>query len=483
MSWRILAILNTENEFIDIAMSRKNSNSIDDYLLKSFNFVNRAIKKFRLLSPEALWVFVSQAGTAIAGLLGVKLLTHVLKPFEFGLLVLASTVITLIGTSFFGPFGQGLMRFWSISKERGSLDVFYAVSNRLAKYISMATFLVTFISIFILFMIKKYDWSILIALSLIIGIITGIFGLKISVFTAARQRRRTALLNISNTFLRPLIATFLVILIIAKANIALGGYLIAALFILFIAERLYLQSTSKAIPSTQGSSTYMSLFSGLSKEILSYSWPFLLWGIFGWIHMSCDRWGLQLFYGSDVVGAFAVVSYLANYPLSFGSSFLSTLFSPIAFQKAGDLTSTKSIISAYKILIAMTSIYILGASVLIALFAMLHRHLVLFISNINFLNFSYLLPGLTIAWAFFYFGQVLILFGLLANKPQAYIMPKVTTAIIACVGIFYLSSRIGPLGVVWGLIIANFLFALWCSLISFKCLRLARIGSITKLEQ
>lgn len=35
-------------------------------------------------TPEALWVFVEQAGTAIAGLVGIKLLTHVLAPSEFG---------------------------------------------------------------------------------------------------------------------------------------------------------------------------------------------------------------------------------------------------------------------------------------------------------------------------------------------------------------------------------------------------------------
>jgi len=156
---------------------------------------------------------------------------------------------------------------------------------------------------------------------------------------------------------------------------------------------------------------------------------------------------------------------------------------PIAFQQAGDLTSSKSIISAYKILIVMVSIYIVGAVVLITLCAMLHRHLMLIISNINFAQFSYLLPGLAIAWALFYFGQVLTSFGLLANKSHRYIPPKVTAAIIACVGIFYLAPKAGPAGVVWGLIIANSLYSLWCFLIAFKYFKLARTGSITKLEQ
>ena len=56
---------------------------------------------------EAFWVFVGQAGTAIGGLIGVKLLTHVLIPAEYGKLALANTIVAFIGANLFGPFGQG----------------------------------------------------------------------------------------------------------------------------------------------------------------------------------------------------------------------------------------------------------------------------------------------------------------------------------------------------------------------------------------
>ena len=58
------------------------------------------------LTPEAIWVFVGQAGTAAAGLFGIKLLTHVLSPDEFGRLALANTIVALIGTNIFGPLDR-----------------------------------------------------------------------------------------------------------------------------------------------------------------------------------------------------------------------------------------------------------------------------------------------------------------------------------------------------------------------------------------
>ena len=70
-------------------------------------------------------MFMGQIGTGIAGLVGVKVLTNVLGPSEFGRLALANSIVMLISTIFlFGPLSQGLMRFWSICRDRGELEAF-----------------------------------------------------------------------------------------------------------------------------------------------------------------------------------------------------------------------------------------------------------------------------------------------------------------------------------------------------------------------
>ena len=423
--------------------------------------------KLLKLTPEAIWVFVGQAGTAAAGLFGIKLLTHVLDPSEFGRLALANTIVALIGTNIFGPLGQGIMRFWAVAKDRGNLDVFYTVSNRYARYAIYIVLLLTIISTPFL-LLKGANWAVLLTLSLVVGAVTGWLGLRISVFTAARKRKQIALLNIGNAFLRPVIAAFLIILLASNASWALVGYFLAVCIVLLIAERLYRHAVSETASSTIDPDKGASISKGLSKEILSFSWPFLVWGIFGWVYMSSDRWALQTFYGAEVVGAFAVVSQLAVYPLIFGSGFLSTLFTPIAFQRVGDLTNRHNIISANKLLGVMTGVYTLGAIILISLFFLFHHSLVLLISNTQYAKFSFLLPWLTAAWGLFYLGQVLSAFGMLANNSKIYIMPKLVSAVVAGVSTFYLASRIGPTGVVLGLATAGFVYALWCTIIAWK---------------
>jgi O-antigen/teichoic acid export membrane protein len=444
----------------------RNSIGIDSSPAKTVHFFGRSARGLLSLTPEAIWVLVGQAGTAIAALAGIKLLTHVLDPSEFGRLALANTLVSLLGINLFGPLGQGLMRFWSISKDRGNLDAFYIVSNRLFKYASLIALLTTTIFSFILSKITSLDWALLVTLSLAVGTITGLTNLRISIFTATRQRQRTAILNISNTFLKPLAATFLVVLIIPNANMAIVGYLLAGLFVLLITNRLYSQAASVTFPHHLRSGTRAHLFRGLGKEILSYSLPFFVWGAFGWIHMSCDRWSLQTFHGPGVVGPFAVVSLLAMYPLNFGSAFLDTLFSPIAFQRAGDLMDNNAIDSANRMLLIMTGIYVLGALVLIGFFAFFHRPVILFISSQRFVRFSHLLPGLTAAWAFFFLGQLSTQFGLLLNKPQIYIIPKLSASLVAAATTFYFSFKIGPSGIVWGLAIAGLIYAGSCTVIN-----------------
>ena len=114
----------------------------------------------------------------------------------------------------------------------------------------------------------------------------------------------------------------------------------------------------------------------------------------------------------------------------------------------------------------MTGIYILGVLLLVSLFYVFHYPLVLLISNKQFAELSFLLPWLTMAWSLFYLGQMLSVFGMLANRPKSYIAPKIVSALVAGISTFYLSEKVGPVGVVWGLAIAGLVYALWCAIIA-----------------
>lgn len=426
----------------------------------------------RRIQKEAAWIIIGQAGTAVAGILGIKLLTNVLGPAEFGKLALANTLIALISTNFlFGPFGAGIMRFWAISKNKSNLKGFYAASKQLKQQIIIISIVVSIVLTVFTAFFKDMEWAALFAVSTAAGIFSGWMGLRLAVFTAARKRPLVACLNIGNAFSRPVIAACLVLLISVSAFWAMAGYLVAAILLVLVAEWFYVNIVSSTSTSISDKITAPDI----KKDIISFSWPFVIFASFSWVHLSCDKWALQSFHGPDIVGAFAVVSQLAVYPLVFGSGFLSTLIVPVAYERAGDLTQYQKLISAYRLLAFIAIAYISGLVLLMWFFFIFHHKLILLISNIKFAEFSFLLPWITGAWGLFYLGQVLSNFGMLANKTSVYIAPKIVAAIIAGISTFYLSARYGASGVVWGIALAGFVYAFWCLVVAIKLFAGVRI--------
>lgn len=442
---------------------------------------NQIIDRVFRLKSELIWIALGQGGVMIGGVLGIKVLTHVLDPHEFGRFALANTFVLLIGTNLFGPIGQGLMRFWSISGERNELVSFSKVSKKIIHRLSYWTISLGAGAMVILLFFKGPAWAILLFASIIGGVLSGWAGIRLYILMAARERKNVAIINTCASFAKPLTGILLIYIFNEDAIYALLGYVISLCVVVFAAENLFNKKVNKKVSEREGDNGQKNsekrYSSHLGKELLSFVWPFYIWGIFGWMHQSCDRWALQSFHGADSVGAFFVVSQLAVYPLVAGTSFLSTLFIPIAYQKAGGLKSKKDFESANKIVLVMSALYFIGAVLLILVYSVFHTRLILMISSEQYAVYSGLLPGLTGAWALYYLGQMFSSFGLLANKPVLYMAPIITSGLLATVLTFVWSSIYGVAGVVWGLGVSGFVYAVWFLGIAFALTRKKQVPS------
>ncbi len=429
-------------------------------------------EKFFKAGTEALWVFGGQLGVAAGSLLRIKILTQILTPQEYGRFSLAATMILIIGITFFSPLGQGLTRYCSIARERGQLEAFVCASDRFVAVLIRLIFFMAVITTVILMLTPWKEWALLTGLSIIAGGIAGGGDTRIFVVSAVRKRKIVAILNTLKTFAKPCIGAVIAVAFILNAEAVVAGYALAAVMLFFIIERVYRNIVTRVENTpASGNKEFKKQTGPIGREILAFSWPFFLWGIFSWIHQFCDRWSIMAYHGADVVGAFSVIGQLAVYPLLFGANFLSSFFMPIAYERAGDPASAKSLKPANTVLFTMTGIYFIGAGSLISLFALFHKEIVLLVSNHNYTAFSYLLPWLTLAWAFYYSGQMLSAFGLMANKPGFYVAPVIISGISAAALTFYLSSALGPPGVVAGLGIAGCIYASWCMVIGLKLLK------------
>ena len=425
------------------------------------------------MGSEALWVLGGQAGVAVGSLLSIKALTYLLNPHEFGRLSAVNTIVLLVGAVLFGPLGQGMMRYWSICLGRNALSEYAAISKRYITTLLYAAALISLMVAVVLVFSRWRDWMQVVTPATICGAFTGWGMIRLSILMAGRQRKNVALINASVAFGKPLMAAALILLTAHRADIAVFGYAVVAIGAVYFSETSYRRMLDEALsdPPDMSALSRPAAQGSLSKEILAFSYPFYIWGLFGWIHQSCDRWALITNYGADLLGAYTVISLLAVYPLIFGSSILNTFFLPIAYERAGDLLSKEAVKSANRILFVMTGLFLFGAAVLVAFYSIVHQRLVFMISNPNYSEFSHLLPALTVSWSLYYLGQVLCGFGFVFNKPQVYLLPVLTSGILAAGASFYLAPRHGPLGVIYGLGTSGWIYASWCLIIALRLIQ------------
>jgi O-antigen/teichoic acid export membrane protein len=434
-----------------------------------FSGIKMIRKRFFKAGTEAVWVFGGQLGVAAGSLLGIKVLTHILTPYEYGRFTIASTIALMVGIIFFSPLGQGLMRYWAIARDRGRLDAFARVANGFLAALMGLIALMMILAPAVLMMTPWKTWGLLSGLCILAGGIAGVGNVRIFVLTAVRKRKQVAIIHTVAALAKPFLGAVVAGMFVYTAEAVVAGYLFAAVALYFFIERIHGTIVSAEQNITDNRQTpSLEPVGPMGKEILAFARPFFLWGIFSWMHQFCDRWSLMAFHGADVVGAFAVIGQLALYPLIFGANFLSTYFTPIAYEQAGDPTPVKSLKSANRVLYTMTGIYMAGAAGLIVVFAVCHDRIVHLVSNSQYAVYSYLLPWLTLAWALYYLGQMLSNFGLLVNRPGIYMGPVLVSAITSAIMTFGLSAAFGPPGVVAGLAVAGGVYAIWCLIIWFQ---------------
>jgi len=429
----------------------------------------RSLSRLARLGSEAAWTFLGQAGIAAGAIFAVKILTLYLEPAQFGRLMLATTLIQAVAAQVYGPLAQGVMRFWSLSQQRGQQEEFVHSSWRMSTILTRAMLVVTLLAVGGVFFFEGRQWSLLVGLSLLVGIFTGQSWTRMLALMAARERKAIAIVTTGIAFLKPLSGIGLILLFSPDANWVLLGYLGAAFAGLIVIDRIYQKRITGGLRSTGEMSGLEKR--NLGKDLFSFSWPFFVYGVFSWLYESCDRWSLQYHFGSEVVGAFSVAGQLAMYPLILISGFLGMLFSPIAYQRAGALDSGKALRAGNRLLFFMALIYVACCGCLIAGYALIHEQIVLLVSGSSYTAFSYLLPGLTAAWSLYYFGHTLTSFGMLANRPKLYILPKFIATGIAAVFSIVLPLWYGPEGVAWALGTAGFVYAAWCLVIACRLSR------------
>jgi len=421
-----------------------------------------AYSKFSRIVGEAFWVLAGQVLAALGGVVGVRFLTEALEPSKYGELSLGMT-FAMFAMQILGPIGGASLRFFAIANEKNQKEAFLQALIFLLKRV---TFLLLSFMAFVLvgLSLSGQEHFLPLVSAAFIFALFSVYNYSLNgIQNAARQRRVVAWHQALFQWLRFLSAIMLIYLLGGSSGTAMTGFALALLVVL-ISQFMFLKHRIVGNPFAKRAEE----LDYWVKQMWTYAWPFMTWGMFTAVHLISDRWALQAFTNTQQVGLYAVLYQLGYYPMTLLSSFLMTFISPILFERAGDISNPLRVKVAQRLnnrIVVVCIALTLCAS--ISAFA-LHKWVFGLLVSSQYSAVSPLLPWMVLAGGLFASGQALSLLLLTELNSKGLIAPKIGTGILGMLlnisGAYWLGLR----GVVFATVVFSLIYLIWVFFLTRK---------------
>jgi O-antigen/teichoic acid export membrane protein len=407
--------------------------------------------RFNRILKEGFWVIIGQGMVAMASLVGVRLLTGLLNPSEYGELALGMTIATMVNQIILGPIAHGVMRFYAPAVEEDDIVGYLSDVRRLVSISTIVIICLMFFSLVILILMRQYQWIAITIASLIFASVSGYNTILSGIQNAVRQRSIVAIHQGTEYWLRFILAAVLISCLGSSSTIAMSGYVLGSI-IVCISQSVYFL---KAFPHHE---TWIDSKKIWQAKIWKYSWPMSVFGIFTWLQVVSDRWALGLFRSKDEVGMYAALFQLGYNPISMATGIAMQFLAPIFFQRSGDGNNKRRNAEVSRIGLRLTGLAIGLTGIAFCMSLLLHIQIFEVFVDRKYRSVSYLLPWMVLSGGIYSASQTIAL-NLMSQNKNSEMMPfKIMTALLGIVLNFVCGYYYGILGV----IIANVIFSFSC---------------------
>lgn len=437
-------------------------------------------ERFQRLGREFLWIASGQAAAILGALVGMRLLTGVLPPDIYGELALGMTLATLASQVVLGPLGSAVLRFFAPAREAQECANFLAALRRLLARATGVVLLLTVGTCLVLLLIGQLNWLWLGVAACSFALFSGYNSALDSMQNAALQRPIVAWHQALTSWGRFLAAAGMVLWLGAASVVAMLGYLLATLLVLlsqFWFFRRILLPTNGLLSDGAASPRHW------ETQMLAYSWPFAVWGIFTWAQIASDRWALQMFASTREVGLYAALYQLGYYPITILTGLIVQLVAPVFFQRAGNASDPSRMRQIYTLnwRLTMVALFLTGAAAFLAF--VLHGIVFMWLAAPEYRAISWLLPGMVLAGGLFATGQLAVISLLSGTETRSLLSLKVVTAIVGVLLNIFGAAWWGIIGVVGAGVIFSTVYLLWIlHLVRGQYNQLVDVGTLSSYQ-
>ena len=302
------------------------------------------LQRHRRIVGETAWVFAGQGASAMATLVGLRLITELVPPHVYGTVALALGVVALAHGLAAGPLMQAVLRYYPDLARDGRTGEL----RRAALYVLRRPLFIALGAL----SAGAFGWAVVqpqqlgLALATLALFVTEVArSVEITFLNAARRQRAMALLMTADAWLRPAAAVAAVWLWGAHGAAVMTGYLFGAA----AALATYWAAARPRRSGTQARQRTPSTVPDLSRQLRTYALPLTLLPLIGWVSGQADRYLLGALAGVAEAGLYAALYGLASRPfLMFGASVELALRQPYyARVSAGDARSARQVLGIW----------------------------------------------------------------------------------------------------------------------------------------
>ena len=311
---------------------------------ESLNIFNTIKDKISYSSfSEMGWVFFGQSIGVILSFAIIKIISK-LGPEEYGVYALILTISAFLGL-FYGSFLQGFLRYYYhyVGIKQGNIFV-----KLMYKFLGVS--IIVFIVLTIIISILSPSFNI--PYSLIFFLIAGVFVITTkvseffnSVLNLIRRRKENSLLQATEKTL--MIVALLIFLY--KNDLQLQYILLSFGFIAMTLTISKILTFRKYLPEEipTDNNTEKKQQKEITKTVLLYVTPFLIWATAGWLQLNGEKWILNGILSVRDVGIYAIMMSIVNALVVIPNNIITEFATPIIFKQFADMKNLKNMKSGY----------------------------------------------------------------------------------------------------------------------------------------
>ena len=416
--------------------------------------------RIQKVAIELFQVGLGQGIAILGGLLGVRLLTNMMTPSEYGELALGLTFLTLIQQLIMGPVTNGFARYFAVAQENEDLESYLKAVWFLLTKSSLYTLGILFIVIFVLLLTHNWVWIVLFILSALFTLVTSYNLALDNIQSAARQRVVVAWHQGLSQWLRFLFAAGFILLFGSSSSIAMLGYFVSAVIVL-LSQLYFFQKNSQYRTQIGWFGLGWSNSNIWESRMVQFALPFSTWGLFSWAQISSDRWALQIFQSTASVGLYSVLYQLGYYPITILTGVFVQFVSPLLYRRVGDAKDAIRVHATQRLTNQLT-IAALGFTGIVTFVMWASKQIIFHVLVApEYYSVSYLLPWTALSGGLFAAGQISAMTALNNNQPQKLLQPKIVTSLLGMALSFLGAYLYGVNGVVGAGVIFSSVYFLW----------------------